>query len=44
MRRRRPRVQWAKIVRAQDTGTLQYDTFFNDVETECIVIEPWVTM
>ena len=28
-----------EIVRAQDTGTLQYDTFFNDDETECIVIE-----
>lgn len=27
------------IVRAQDTGTLQYDTFFNDDETECIVLE-----
>ena len=27
------------IVRAKDTGTLQYDTFFNDDETECIVIE-----
>lgn len=28
-----------EIVRAKDTGTLQYDTFFNDDETECIVIE-----
>jgi quinol monooxygenase YgiN len=28
-----------QIVRAQDTGTLQYDTYFNDDETECIVIE-----
>jgi quinol monooxygenase YgiN len=28
-----------EIVPAQDTGTLQYDTFFNDDETECIVIE-----
>src|SRR5437867_10638946 len=28
-----------EIVRAQDTGTLQYDTYFNDDETECIVIE-----
>jgi hypothetical protein len=27
------------IVRAQDPGTLQYDTFFNDDQTECIVIE-----
>ena len=28
-----------EIVRAQDVGTLQYDTYFNDDETECIVIE-----
>jgi quinol monooxygenase YgiN len=28
-----------EIVRARDTGTLQYDTFFNDDETECIVVE-----
>jgi quinol monooxygenase YgiN len=28
-----------EIVREHDTGTLQYDTFFNDDETECIVIE-----
>src|SRR5215218_3465835 len=28
-----------EIVRAQDTATLQYDTYFNDDETECIVIE-----
>jgi quinol monooxygenase YgiN len=32
-------VQCMEIVRAQDTGTLQYDTFFNADETECIVIE-----
>lgn len=31
--------QCMEIVRTQDTGTLQYDTFFNDDETECIVIE-----
>jgi quinol monooxygenase YgiN len=31
--------QCMQIVRAKDTGTLQYDTFFNDDETECIVIE-----
>jgi quinol monooxygenase YgiN len=31
--------QCMEIVRAQDTGTLQYDTYFNDDETECIVIE-----
>jgi quinol monooxygenase YgiN len=28
-----------EIVRAKDTGTLQYDTFFNDDETECVVLE-----
>jgi quinol monooxygenase YgiN len=31
--------QCMEIVRAQDPGTLQYDTYFNDDETECIVIE-----
>jgi quinol monooxygenase YgiN len=31
--------QCMEIVRAKDTGTLQYDTFFNDDETECIVLE-----
>jgi quinol monooxygenase YgiN len=28
-----------EIVRTKDTGTLQYDTYFNEDETECIVIE-----
>ena len=28
-----------EIVRTKDSGTLQYDTYFNDDETECIVIE-----
>ena len=28
-----------EVVRTQDTGTLQYDTYFNDDETECIVLE-----
>ena len=28
-----------EIVRAQDTGTLQYDIYFNDDQSECIVIE-----
>jgi quinol monooxygenase YgiN len=28
-----------QIVRAKDSGTLQYDTYFNDDETECIVLE-----
>src|SRR3954452_5573932 len=31
--------QCMEIVRALDTGTLQYDTYFNDDETECIVLE-----
>src|SRR6476660_5461200 len=31
--------QCMEIVRTQDTGTLQYDTYFNGDETECIVIE-----
>jgi quinol monooxygenase YgiN len=31
--------QCMEVVRAKDTGTLQYDTYFNDDETECIVIE-----
>lgn len=32
-------VQCMEIVRAQDSGTLQYDTYFNNDESECIVIE-----
>ena len=28
-----------EIVRAKDPGTLQYDTYFNDDQTECIVVE-----
>ena len=31
--------QCMEIVRTQDTGTLQYDTYFNDDETVCIVLE-----
>ena len=27
------------IVRTKDSGTLQYDTYFNDDQSECIVIE-----
>jgi hypothetical protein len=26
-------------VRTKDTGTLQYDTYFNDDQSECVVIE-----
>ena len=28
-----------EIVRTQDPGTLRYDTFFNEDESECIVLE-----
>ena len=28
-----------EIVRSKDPGTLQYDTFFSEDETECIVLE-----
>jgi quinol monooxygenase YgiN len=28
-----------KIVKTKDTGTLQYDTYFNDDESECVIIE-----
>ena len=31
--------QCMEIVRTQDRGTLQYDTYLNDDETEAIVIE-----
>jgi quinol monooxygenase YgiN len=31
--------QAAEIVRTKDTGTLQYDTYFNDDQSECVVIE-----
>ena len=31
--------QAEEIVRAKDTGTLQYDTYFNDDQSECVVIE-----
>ncbi len=31
--------QCMEIVRAKDTGTLQYDTYFNADETEAIVLE-----
>ena len=28
-----------EIVRTKEPGTLQYDTYFNDDQSECIVIE-----
>ncbi len=31
--------QCLEIVRAKDTGTLQYDIYFNDDQSECIVHE-----
>ena len=31
--------QCMEIVRARDPGTLQYDTYINDDESECIVVE-----
>ena len=31
--------QCLEIVRAQDTGTLQYDTYFNNDQSECIVLD-----
>ena len=31
--------QCMEIVRTKDAGTLQYDTYFNHDQTECIVIE-----
>ena len=32
-------VECMDIVRTKDTGTLQYDTYLNADETECIVLE-----
>jgi quinol monooxygenase YgiN len=31
--------QCMEVVRTQDTGTLQYDTYFNDDESRAVVIE-----
>ncbi len=31
--------QCMQIVRTKDTGTLQYDIYFNDDQSECIVLE-----
>ncbi len=31
--------QCMEIVRAKDTGTLRYDIYFNDDQSECIVLE-----
>jgi quinol monooxygenase YgiN len=32
-------VQAMEIVRTKDTGTLQYDTYFNDDQSEAVVLE-----
>ena len=31
--------QAMEIVRAKDTGALRYDTYFNDDQSECVVLE-----
>ena len=31
--------QAMEIVRTKDSGTLQFDTYFNDNESECMIIE-----
>ena len=31
--------QAIELVRSEDTGTLQYDIYFNDDQSECIVLE-----
>jgi len=36
---KRLNAQCREIVAAKDPGTLQYDVFFNDDESECIVVE-----
>jgi quinol monooxygenase YgiN len=28
-----------EIVKTKDTGTLRYDTYFNDDESECVILE-----
>ena len=31
--------QFMQVVRTKDTGTLQYELYFNDAQTECLVFE-----
>jgi quinol monooxygenase YgiN len=31
--------QAMEIVKTRDTGTLRYDTYFNDDESECVILE-----
>ena len=35
--------QCMEIVRTKDTGTLQYEIYFNDDQSECIVLERYRT-
>jgi hypothetical protein len=35
--------QCMEIVRTKDTGTLQYETYVNDDQSECIVLERYGT-
>ncbi len=35
--------QAMEIVRTKDTGTLQYDIYFNEDQSECIVVERYRT-
>jgi hypothetical protein len=37
---KRLRAQVMEILRTKDTGTLQYDTYFNDDRSECSSAEP----
>jgi quinol monooxygenase YgiN len=36
---KRQSAQCMEIVRTKDTGTLQYESYFNDDQSECIVLE-----
>ena len=36
---KRVAAQCMEIVRTKDTGTLQYDIYFNDDQSECMVLE-----
>ena len=36
---KRVSAQAMEMVRTQDTGTLQYDIYFNNDQSECIVLE-----
>jgi len=33
--------QCMQVVRAKDTGTLQYELYFNEDQTECLVLEKY---